>query len=109
VTMNNTLLCNNHIDLLMKKLSKASYIFRNAKTCMSASSLKVIYYAFFHPIICYRIIFWGNSYWVLIWPHWRRVVAQILWPVPEAAVTVLRTPDDGCDGRPKHVEWFCSK
>ena len=24
--------------------------------------------------------------------------------VPEAAVTVLYTPDDGCDGHPKHVE-----
>ena len=30
--------------------------------------------------------------------------AQILWPVPEAAVTVLFTPDDGCDGHPKHVQ-----
>jgi hypothetical protein len=27
-----------------------------------------------------------------------------LGPVPEAAVTVLCTPDDGCDGHPKHVE-----
>ena len=40
----------------------------------------------------------------LIRPRWRKVVAQILWPVPEAAVTVLCTPDDGCDGHPKHVE-----
>jgi len=47
VTMNNTLSWNNHIDLLMKKLSKACYIIRNAKTYQSASSLKVIYYAFF--------------------------------------------------------------
>ena len=35
----------------------------------------------------------------LIRPRWRKVVA-----VPEAAVTVLCTPDDGCDGHPKHVE-----
>ena len=42
VTMNNTLSWNNHIDLLMKKLSKACYIIRNAKTYMSAVSLKVI-------------------------------------------------------------------
>jgi len=28
-----------------------------------------------------------------------------IWPVPEAAVTVLCTPDDGCDGNLKHVEW----
>ena len=28
----------------------------------------------------------------------------LLWPVAEAAVTVLCTPDNGCDGHPKHVE-----
>jgi len=46
----------------------------------------------------------GHSIWATsflrgqIWPCWRKAVAQILWPVPEAAVTVLCTPDDGCDG-----------
>jgi hypothetical protein len=34
----------------------------------------------------------------------RKVVALTLWPVTEAAVTVLCTPDDGCDRHPKHVE-----
>ena len=34
-----------------------------------------------------------------IWPRWRKIFA-----VPEAAVTVLCNPDDGCDGHPKHVE-----
>jgi len=33
---------------------------------------------------------------VPIWPHWRIVAVPILWPVPEAAVTVFSTPDDGC-------------
>jgi hypothetical protein len=61
VTMNNTLSWNNHVDLHMKKLSKACYIIRNAKTYMSVSSLKVIYYAFFHSIMSYGIIYWGNS------------------------------------------------
>jgi len=28
-------------------------------------------------------------------------------PVPEALVTVLCTPDDGCGWHPKHVEWTC--
>jgi hypothetical protein len=60
VTMNNTLSWNNHIDLLMKKLSKACSITRNAKTYMSAWSLKVIYYAFFHLVMSYGIIFWAN-------------------------------------------------
>jgi hypothetical protein len=61
VTMNNTLSWNNHIDLLMKKLSTACHIIRNAKTYMSALSLKVIYYALFHWTMSYGIIFWGNS------------------------------------------------
>ena len=56
----NTLSWNNHIDLLMKKLSKACYIIRNAKTYMSAPSLKVVYYAFFHLVMSYGIIFWRN-------------------------------------------------
>jgi len=42
VTMDNTLSWNNRIDLLVKKLSIACYIIRNAKTYMSASSLKTI-------------------------------------------------------------------
>ena len=36
VKINNSLPWNNHIDLLMKKLSKACYTIRNAKTYMSA-------------------------------------------------------------------------
>ena len=45
--MNNTLSWNNHIDLLVKKLSKGCYIIQNAQTYISAPSLKMIYYAFF--------------------------------------------------------------
>ena len=32
----------------------------------------------------------------LIRPRWREVAVPILWPVPEAAVTVFSTSDDGC-------------
>jgi hypothetical protein len=61
MTMNNTLSWNNHTDSIVKKLSRACYIIRNAKTCMSVSSLRMIYYAFFHSVMSYGIIFWGNS------------------------------------------------
>ena len=57
--MDDTLSWNNHVDLLIKK--KACYIIRNAKTCMSALSLKMIYHAFFHSAMSYGIIFWGHS------------------------------------------------
>jgi hypothetical protein len=59
--MDNTLSWNNHIDLLMKKLSTACCMIRNAKTYMSASSLKMIYHAFSHSAMSYRNIFWENS------------------------------------------------
>ena len=44
----------------MKKLSKSCYIIRNAKTYMSATSLKGVYYDFFHSVMSYGIIFWGK-------------------------------------------------
>jgi len=31
-----------------------------------------------------------------IGPRWREVAVPVLWSVPEAAVTVFGTPDDGC-------------
>ena len=43
----------------------------------------------------------------LAWPRWKQVAAQKIWPVPEAVVTVLCTPDDGCGWHPKHVQWTC--
>ena len=58
--MDSTLSWLNNIYLLMKKLNTARYIIRNTKTYMSASSLKIIYHAFFHLGMSYRIIFWGN-------------------------------------------------
>jgi hypothetical protein len=61
MTMDNSLSWNNHIEINMKKLSMVCYMIRNAKTYMSASSIKVIYYAFFHLAMSYGIIFWGNS------------------------------------------------
>ena len=34
---------------------------------------------------------------------WGSLPSQIIWSVPQAEVTVLCTPDDGRDGRAKHV------
>ena len=32
----------------------------------------------------------------LIRPRWKEVAVPILWPIPEVAVTVFSTPDNGC-------------
>ena len=62
VTMNNTLSWNNHIDLIMRNLSKACYIIRSAKTYMSVSSLKVIYYAFFFTRLGAMELYFGETH-----------------------------------------------
>jgi hypothetical protein len=82
--VNNTLSWNNHIDLLMKKLSTVCYIIRNAKTYMSVSSLKVIYYAFFYLVMSYGIIIWGNS------SH-----SSIIFRIPKKAIRIM----EGCGNR----------
>jgi hypothetical protein len=84
VTMNNTLSWNNHIDLIMKKLSKACYIIRNAKTYMSVSALKVIYYAFFRSVMSYGIIFRGNS-----------LHSSIIFRIQKKAIRIM----EGCGNR----------
>jgi len=43
----------------------------------------------------------------LAWPRPREVAAQKIWPVTEAVVTILCTPDDGCGWHPKHADWTC--
>jgi len=45
-----------------------------------------------------------------IWPRWREVAVPILWPVPEAGVTVFSTPDDGyVDTRTMYSELAVNK
>ena len=49
-----------HIDHLVNKLSTACYAIRQIKPYMSQTTLLTIYYALFHSIMSYGIIFWGN-------------------------------------------------
>ena len=61
VVVDSALIWKNHIELLVKKLSKACYVIRNMKQYLSITALKAIYYSFFHSLLSYGIIFWGNS------------------------------------------------
>ena len=46
----------------------------------------------------------GTDHTILVWLRLRKLAPPIVWSVPEAATTVLCTPDDRRDGRPKHVD-----
>jgi len=51
----------NHIEEMIPKLSEACYAVRSMVHISNINTLKSIFYAYFHCIIKYGIIFWGNS------------------------------------------------
>ena len=50
-----------HISDLTSKLNKACYAIRAVKPLLSVHELRTIYFSYFHSIMSYGIIFWGNS------------------------------------------------
>jgi len=46
---------------MMIKLSTACYAIRYVKRFMSQDTIRTIYFSYFHSILLYGIIFWGNS------------------------------------------------
>jgi hypothetical protein len=50
-----------HIDLMIPKLNKASYVIRVLKPLLSLECLKMVYFSLLQSAISYSIIFWGSS------------------------------------------------
>jgi hypothetical protein len=50
-----------HIDDIIPKLNKARFAIRSVKPFMSLEVMRLIYFSYFHPVLSYGIIFWGNS------------------------------------------------
>jgi len=61
ITVDNTLSWKQHIDTITPKLNKACYTIRRSKIYLSYVALKMVYYAFFHSVMSYGLIFWRNS------------------------------------------------
>ena len=61
ITIDNTLSWKQHIDKIISKLNKACYIIRRPKLYLSHAALRMVYYAFFHSVMSYGLIFGGNS------------------------------------------------
>ena len=56
-----TLTWNTHIDNILPKLCSACFAMRSVKPYLSQQMLPKIYYSYFHSIMSYGIIFWGQS------------------------------------------------
>ena len=61
LTINDSLTWKTHIDVILPKLSSACFAIRSVKPYVSQQTLKAIYYAYFHAIMSYGVIFWGQS------------------------------------------------
>jgi len=51
----------NHVAKILPKLSRACYAVRAIYSFSSLNALKMIHFSYFHSVINYGIIFWGNS------------------------------------------------
>ena len=61
LTLHATLSWRPHIDTIAPKLSSAGFALRIVKPLLSPESLRMVYFSYFHAIMTYGIIFWGNS------------------------------------------------
>jgi hypothetical protein len=61
ITVYNAFSWKQHIDTVTSKLNKACYMIRRSKLYLPNDALKMVYYAFFHSVMSYGLIFWGNS------------------------------------------------
>jgi hypothetical protein len=59
--IDSTLSWKGHIDWLMSKLGSASYAVRAIKPYTLLESMRTVYFSYFHSIMTYGLIFWGNS------------------------------------------------
>lgn len=61
LTLDSTLSWKPHIDTTATKLSSAGFALRLLRPLLSLESLRMAYFSYFHSVMTYGIIFWGNS------------------------------------------------
>jgi hypothetical protein len=49
-----------HVEQILPTLGNACFAIRNMQSCNNIETLRMIYLAYFHSIMKYGIIFWGN-------------------------------------------------
>jgi hypothetical protein len=72
IIIDNSLSWKLHIEQIIPKLSAACYAFRYAKPLTSHETLKMVY-SYFHSIMTYGLIFWGNSSYNVNFLGYRRI------------------------------------
>jgi hypothetical protein len=60
ILFNDTLSWKTHIGYIIPKLSTVFYAIRIMKPCMSQNILRMIHFSYFHSVMNYGLLFWGN-------------------------------------------------
>jgi len=61
ITLDSNLSWKQHIADITPRLNKACFAIRSIKPFMSIEAMRLVYFPYFHSILSYGIIFWGNS------------------------------------------------
>jgi hypothetical protein len=59
--INDNLSWKTHIESIGYKLSSACYTVKSVKPDVTISTLKMIYFSYFHSVMTYGLLFWGTS------------------------------------------------
>jgi hypothetical protein len=76
ILINNNLSWKLHIESIKTKPNSACYTMRTVRSLVSTNTLKIICHSYFHSIMTYGLLFWGNS------PHSIkifRIQKRIIW------------------------------
>ena len=60
LSINNNLSWKTHIECIKSKLSSACYVMRSVNPYITINILKMIYYPYFHSVMTYGLLFWGE-------------------------------------------------
>jgi len=63
LTLDNTLSWRTDIDTIIPYISSATFALRVVKPFLSLDSLKTVFYSYFHSVMTYGLIFWGNFHY----------------------------------------------
>ena len=69
ISINNNLFLKTHIESIKNKLNLACYVMRLVKPYVTANTLKVIYYSYFHSIMTYGLTLWRLTTTIVVVPH----------------------------------------
>ena len=79
LTLDNLLSWKKHIEAIIPKLSAATFAMRVEQPFLSLDSLKLKYYSYFHSVLTYGIIFWGNTPTVMLFSECKRELLGLWW------------------------------